>query len=203
VTSEAQDQHDPSKDDPEVVQLMFDFLYLQSYDQGPSAEERSRCNLVSHAKLYAIGGKYGIPHMKEAAKKRFHEEVEKEIASEIFVEAAKLGFTTTPDSDRGLRELIVRAMIGNAVKLQHNEEMNNLICSNKDLALELWKATTALPCGPICSKCSTALVVRTCKWCNEADVKQNCFVSCECDRVKHGGQECVKHWGAFSYDSDM
>jgi len=101
VTSEAQDEEDPSKDDPEVVQLMFDFLYLQSYGQGPSAEEKSRCNLSSHARLHAIGEKYGITHMKEAAKKRFDEEVEKEISSEIFVEAAKLGFTTTPDSDRG------------------------------------------------------------------------------------------------------
>lgn len=187
MASEPQDQHDPSKDDPEVVQLMFDFLYLQSYDQGPSDEERSRYNLISHTKLYAIGGKYGIPHMKEAAKNKFDEEVEKEIASEIFLGAAKLGFTTTPDSDRGLRQSIVRAMLGNAAKLRHNEEMNNLICSNKDLALELWKEITALPCGPMCPKCSTAFVVRTCRWCNEADVKQDCFVSCECDRVKHGG----------------
>lgn len=203
MTSEAQDEEDPSKDDPEVVQLMFDFLYLQSYGQGPSAEEKSRCNLSSHARLHAIGEKYGITHMKEAAKKRFDEEVEKEISSEIFVEAAKLGFTTTPDSDRGLRQLIVRAMLGNAVKLRHNEEVDNLVYSNKDLALELWKATTAPPCGPVCWKCSTALVVRTCRWCDEADKKQGYFVSCRCDLVNHTDQECVKHRGTFSFDSDV
>jgi hypothetical protein len=202
VTSEAQDEEDLSRDDPEIVQLMFDFLYLQSYDHRPSAGNQSCCNLVSHVRLYAIGEKYGIPHLKEAARKRFDDDVEKEIASEIFVEAAKLGFTTTPDSDRGLRQSIVRVMLGNAMKLRNNEEVNNLVLSNADLALELWKATTALPGGPVCLRCSTTLV-RRCRWCNEADVKQNCFVSCECDLVNHPDQECVKHRGALFYDSDI
>lgn len=198
MTSETQDEQDLSKDDPGTVQLMFDFLYLQSYDHKPSAENQSRYNIVSHARLYAIGEKYGIPLLKEAANKRFDEEAENHVASEVFVEAARLGFTTTPYNDRGLRQSIIRVMLGNAAKLQHNEEMDNLIRGNNDLALELWKATTALPCGPVCLKCSTALV-RICRWCNGADVKQNCFVSCECDL----DQECGKHRGPFSYDSDM
>ena len=178
---------------------MFDFLYLQSYDHGPSAGNQNCCNLVSHVRLYAIGERYGIPHLKEAAKKSFDKDAKKEIASEIFVQAAKLGFTTTPDSDRGLRQSIVQVMLGNAMKLRNNEELNNLILSNADLALESWKATTALPCGPICSRCATALVARACRWCNGTDAKQNCFVSCECDLVNHRRQECVEHPGAFSF----
>jgi hypothetical protein len=182
---------------------MFDFLYLQSYDHRPSTGNQNCCNLVSHVRLYAIGERYGIPHLKEAAKKSVDKDATKEIASEIFVQAAKLGFTTTPDSDRGLRQSIVQVMLGNATKVRNNEELNHLILSNANLVLESWRATTALPCGPICSRCATALVARTCRWCNWTDAKQNCFVSCEYDLVNHRRQECVEHRGAFSFVPDM
>ena len=41
MASEAQDEGDFSKDDPEIVQLMFDFLYLQSYDHEAAKQRRS------------------------------------------------------------------------------------------------------------------------------------------------------------------
>jgi hypothetical protein len=79
--------------------IHVDFLYLHSYVHKVSAEEQRRCNLVSHARLYAMGEKYGIPLLKEAEKRKFDEEVEIHIESDLFVEAANLDFATTPCSE--------------------------------------------------------------------------------------------------------
>lgn len=56
---------------------MFDFFYLQSYGSGRSGttdSEVNRSSFILHAKVYAMGEKYGIPSLKEAAIERFRED---------------------------------------------------------------------------------------------------------------------------------
>ena len=62
--------------------------------------------MLVHARMYAIGEKYIIPALKDLAKRYFSETV-------ILQSGASLGtsiheaYTTTPDSDRGLRDVVL------------------------------------------------------------------------------------------------
>lgn len=172
---------------------MFDFLYLQSYDcvaaKSPT-EGHEPCNLTSHVRLYAMGEKYGISQLKEAAMRRFDEEAGHNITGVAFVEAAKLGFMTTPNTDRGLRQSVIRVIHENAAQLNHNEEMDSLIRGIPDLAIGLWKATSALSSGPVCLTCSTVFA-RSCKYCPKSEK----FVSCKCDLQMEPRENCFQHRG--------
>jgi len=80
--SDADDADDFSEDDPEVVKLMIDFLYLHDYEApaifiDPDAANADRprkafsrlapsgdCDPIMHAKMYALGSKYQISSLQ-------------------------------------------------------------------------------------------------------------------------------------------
>jgi hypothetical protein len=167
---------------------MFDFFYLQSYGSGRSGttdSEVSRSSFILHAKVYAMGEKYGIPSLKEAAIERFREDTHSICADDDFAEAVELAFTITPDSDSGLRDLIIQVVHNNASQMKDNVKMKELVVSHNDLAYGLWEFTSTLPSGPKCPVCHVAFV-------RECESSGKGFVSCDCDGRNTMKKTCSK-----------
>ncbi|KAH6954354.1 hypothetical protein DER45DRAFT_615683 [Fusarium avenaceum] len=67
-------------------------------------------NLCLHVKVYSLGEKYGIEHLKMFAVRRFEAEVESHLQSIDFLLAIEEAYTSTIEEDRGLRDAIVRTL---------------------------------------------------------------------------------------------
>ena len=97
------------EDDPDIVDRMIDYLYRLDYDDQPDSATAKDTNgrLVVNSLVYAIADKYEILSLKDAAKKKTAELVEKEWNEDSFLTALAIVWTTTPQCDRGLRDLFV------------------------------------------------------------------------------------------------
>ncbi|KAK7515450.1 hypothetical protein IWZ03DRAFT_424190 [Phyllosticta citriasiana] len=112
-------------DDPCIILYMLDTTYCENYDytvhmmhrfpDSPSAEAMTICD----AELYTIADKYQDKIIRAQAARWFHETFEEELDPPIgpaedslsinaFINIIKTVFETTPDSDRTLRNLLVR-----------------------------------------------------------------------------------------------
>ncbi|KAI7550828.1 hypothetical protein KC331_g2932 [Hortaea werneckii] len=116
---------DPSFDDPAAVKLMTDFLYLHDYpltrtylDASDPLDLFSKilCSsgdfgAIMDVKVYALGSKYQIPSLQSASLKKFEEAANLAWATDEFVHAVHLVHSTTPDSDKGLRDVTARVLL--------------------------------------------------------------------------------------------
>ena len=100
-------------------------------------------NLAMHAKLYAMGTKYGIPSLKSTALSKFIVETEDTWNSQDFAEAIGIGFGSTIDSDRGLCDAIVAAILRHSAALTEQAEIEVAIQEVEGLAYELFRLQSA------------------------------------------------------------
>ncbi|KAI6822825.1 hypothetical protein KC340_g12002 [Hortaea werneckii] len=124
---------DPSLDDPDAVKLMIDFLYLHDYvaietcfsetlnasNKRPFGATNGDAGAIMHAKVYALGCKYQIPSLQKTSLGKFEAAAVLAWGSEEFVHAVHLVCSTTPDSDKGLRDAAARVI------LEHDDELCN------------------------------------------------------------------------------
>ena len=99
---------------------MLQHLYLQTHTVNlslsifwSSNDSWAKTRLHVHAQMYSLGDKYDVPGLKKEAARRFDKDVEipgdtkcKETLTLLSV--VPHIYATTPDSDRGLRDLVVR-----------------------------------------------------------------------------------------------
>ena len=108
---------------------MIDFLYLHDYEAktvyiDPDEANEGRapnsntllspmgdCNTIMHTKMYALGSKYQIHSLKAVALAKFTEAVTYAWNDPDFVEATRLVYSTTPDHDKGLRDITSQAIL--------------------------------------------------------------------------------------------
>ncbi|KFH47036.1 hypothetical protein ACRE_021350 [Hapsidospora chrysogenum ATCC 11550] len=74
-------------------------------------ETLERSKLIIYARIYSLGEKYGIRELKNLSLSEFQKEVEYRWDEEDFIDAVKEVFTSTVDGDRGLRDVIVQAIV--------------------------------------------------------------------------------------------
>jgi hypothetical protein len=72
-----------------------------------SSSDPTKSNFVIHAKMYAIGEKYGISSLKSHSLQQFKEEVETYWSHVDFLKGVQEAYTSTVDEDRGMRDAIV------------------------------------------------------------------------------------------------
>jgi len=94
------------EDTPEVVDAMLRFMYHFNYDEGSFLQARSS-PMVFHAEVYGIADKYDIPFLATYAKEKFKEAISTGWDKEDFPQAILEAYSSTPESDRGLRDLIL------------------------------------------------------------------------------------------------
>lgn len=94
---------------------------LQHTDQeslsAPSEDDQKRTRvianmLLSNIQVYAVAEKYDIPELKELAKSKFLDYVDFLLSVEDYAAIIKLVYESTPNSDRGLRDAVALACIG-------------------------------------------------------------------------------------------
>ena len=69
--------------------------------------------LLLHAKLYEVADKYDILELKELVITKFTLVCSEHWSSELFAPAAYHVFSTTPESDKGLRDVVTRTIADN------------------------------------------------------------------------------------------
>ncbi|RMY31081.1 hypothetical protein D0866_07544 [Hortaea werneckii] len=197
---------DPSLDDPAAVKLMIDFLYLHDYpnirtylDASESIKffsetlfDSGDAGAIMHAKVYALGSKYQIPSLQNASLKKFEEAAVVAWATDEFVHAVHLVHSTTPDSDKGLRDITARVILEHDDELCNKPAMEAVIRNFDGLAYNLMKEQTKRPKkteGPTCLTCGKVRV-QACSGYHDYYCSRN-FVCCDCyDKDKNGGYYC-------------
>ncbi|KAI6810336.1 hypothetical protein KC332_g11238 [Hortaea werneckii] len=190
---------DPSLDDPDAVKLMIDFLYLHDYvaietcfsetlnasNKRPFGATNGDPGAIMHAKVYALGCKYQIPSLQRASLKKFEVAAALAWATDEFMHAVHLIYSTTPDSDKGLRDVAARVILEHDDELCNKPAMEAVIRSFDGLSYSLMKEQTKRPKkskGPTCLTCGKVRVQRCSGGCG------GIFVCCDCyDKDKNGG----------------
>ncbi len=94
-------------------------------------------SLLVNAKIYIIADKYDIQALKEWAVAKYKEVLPVTWNSPSSIESASLVFEKTPESDRMLREVIIRKASENAKSLFDRGEFVALLQSHSDFAVEV------------------------------------------------------------------
>ncbi|KAF5685941.1 amino acid transport gap1 [Fusarium circinatum] len=86
----------------------------------PSAPQQSipGKNLHLHAKVYALGEKYGIQPLKTVALRKFNSEAQFHLHSNDFLQAIREAYNSTIDTDRPLRDAVVSILRSNKYLLK-------------------------------------------------------------------------------------
>jgi speckle-type POZ protein len=118
--------------DVRIVEAMIYFVYHLNYDipDGSSA-------MLFNAKMYQIGDKYAMSMLKTYAKKEFSTSMEEGWEESDFPDAISLVYTSTPCSDRGLRNIAVLTSLDHLDILIDRDEFKTELASNADFAIDL------------------------------------------------------------------
>ncbi|KAF2422098.1 hypothetical protein EJ08DRAFT_665002 [Tothia fuscella] len=81
------------------VRAMVQFCYTMGYDTTTNTD-----NMLFHAHMYALADFYATPSLKILAKKKLLER--KPLLDSTYAEAVIVIYTTTPETDRGLRNVM-------------------------------------------------------------------------------------------------
>ncbi|KAF2135470.1 uncharacterized protein K452DRAFT_215462, partial [Aplosporella prunicola CBS 121167] len=108
-----------NEDSPEIVKALLEFLYRFDY----SVPEDS--GMLFHVQAYAMGEIYAVGGMKDLAKARFRNNALVSWACPTFPPAVKAIYNTTPETDRGLRDVAVEVAAAHVEDLLNDESYRN------------------------------------------------------------------------------
>ena len=81
------------------------FAEVNKSDHDLRVDEEGRSSPLRHARMYAIGDRYDIVHLKDLAKSKFFKAIYREgPGTDTFPELIEYVYTSTPDCDRALRD---------------------------------------------------------------------------------------------------
>lgn len=144
--TEPEDFHwDADAEDPVSFRLMIHYCYHLDYLEDQTAQVRTQRRadedfdkiivlktglLLEHAKMYALGDKYGLPGLKDLALKKYEEAYL--FTSAGFANSITVAFTSTIDSDMALRNVIITILAGNMCFFMSKPKIDQIV---KDLPL--------------------------------------------------------------------
>lgn len=110
-------------DDPDTVRAMLQFCYTFTYTckQTDSQEDR----MVFHVHMYAVGEIYDLPGLKKLAVHNFERDVNATFPR--FPAAVRAIYETTPASDRGLRDVVLRVCAQHARDLMQKPPFEDMM----------------------------------------------------------------------------
>jgi hypothetical protein len=96
------------EENPLLVQALLKFSYLSTYEipspDDPDSED-SLSPFQFHAEMYQLADKYDITDLASLAKKNYNALLTQSWDASSFLDSLVCVYTTTPDSDRGLRDV--------------------------------------------------------------------------------------------------
>ena len=104
---------------------MLHFIYTKEHPQTQAVREAQ--DLLVDARLYALGDKYGVNSMNKAIIISFRSLLEKYWNTSEFAQAAAIVHSTTPETNRGLRDEIKRVTWSYQKTLLKREDLQTVI----------------------------------------------------------------------------
>ncbi|KAH0541720.1 hypothetical protein FGG08_003812 [Glutinoglossum americanum] len=95
------------EDDASVVKAMLHFLYRFDYD-GSGNDQGRVSPMFFNSRVYSIADKYDVPALRLLAKEKFEEAVGTCWNMDDFVHVIPEVYDSTPPTDRGLRDIVVK-----------------------------------------------------------------------------------------------
>ncbi|KAL6167145.1 hypothetical protein ACJQWK_06591 [Exserohilum turcicum] len=141
---------DLPKDEPAIIKLLIQYLYEGEYDHSLPNECHSHIKetarfhdpaeqLVTHTKMYEIADKYNVVGLKDLVIEKFSRACEQFWYDTYFAIAAHRAYSTTPDNDRGLRDIVCKTIAQNMGALIKKPSVEALLTEFKGLARDLLK----------------------------------------------------------------
>lgn len=111
-------------------------------DEYESTEDES--HLLLHTRVYALAEKYDVPTLKTLAKRKFEMALACYYDAPEFVDAVDEVYSSTVDTDRGLRDVVLQAFRSHPA-LATTQDVFALIKDTPSLAFELYKIERGIP----------------------------------------------------------
>jgi speckle-type POZ protein len=111
-----------------MLRFMYSFDYNNAY--GTST-------MVFDAQVYQIADKYGMESLKTHAQEKFRNAITTSWGMDDFPLAISIVYGSTPEQDRGLRDLTVEVSLKNIDKLLGRDDFHALLKSTADFAADL------------------------------------------------------------------
>lgn len=144
----------------DFVKIMIWFLYFTTYrlrehDVDEDTEDDSDEDIYEvwdmelHASMYVMANKYGIQALRHIARQRFEEAIDQSWNVEYFLNSVPVVFGMMPETDRGLRELVVSH--GSAhlrdimLDVQSRARLQELFHSHPAFAWEVFERNLGVP----------------------------------------------------------
>jgi len=140
----------------EFIRVFVRFLYSGSYDFNGAA---AKCHETAfHVSMYALGDKYDIPHLKAFAKTKLAPALDSACTGhKALLGAIKLIHENTPETDRKIREIVVRsvrARLRDIVKdATAKNQLTELFQTTPEFGIDILKDFTEVPALLKCSSC--------------------------------------------------
>ena len=142
---------------------MIDFLYRGDYQTDVDSGEQHHA--VLHAAMFAVADKYNIAALGDAAKVKFQKSIKSIvwISPDIgsFMDVIEYVYSTTPESNRGLRDIVVRQIqiLGTQITADPklNSRLEGIIASTPSFAMDLIRNSFVQASPRRCSACDEYL----------------------------------------------
>lgn len=107
-------------------------------EEGTVTPPLEETELITNARMYALADKFGIEDLKELAREKFARVATRDWNKGEFVHAVQIVYESTPKSDSGLRDVVVKT-INQHRDLMKDSEMENMLEELNGLAVGLLK----------------------------------------------------------------
>jgi sulfur relay (sulfurtransferase) DsrC/TusE family protein len=125
---------DMKDEHPRIVEAMIRSFYGLHYDINQPPQ---MCPLLFNVKVYAIADKFEVEYLKIQAKLTFVTLAQDYWNSDEFLTAAFEAYTTTPKSDRGLRDVVVAVCQKHRKELREKKAFEKLVEETPGLATDI------------------------------------------------------------------
>ncbi|CAD0040833.1 unnamed protein product [Aureobasidium pullulans] len=131
-----------------AVKLMIHYFYHHDFFEDRreyssttlnlcSTENLTQGTLAEHARMYAMGEKYGVPGLKALAVAKFLAVIPRTNAG--LTAAIMIAYSTTPESDQGLRNAMIESLYCYRKAFVEVDEIQTVISKLPDLSYGLYR----------------------------------------------------------------
>lgn len=126
------------EEDPILVEIMLRHLYSHAYlKDHPSPPD---ITLQLHARMYAMADRYGMEDLRQLVREQFENLQRTDYAKDDFATVIREVYTSTPDLDRGLRDLVVKQSTACFAEVSAKPDFFKMMAETGTFGVDLVKA---------------------------------------------------------------
>ncbi|KAK7883375.1 hypothetical protein LTR67_011299 [Exophiala xenobiotica] len=114
---------------------------LSGADQSPEVENRAFDELRLHCQVYALAEKYAIKALMILSREKFQRALEKVDVNTRLFQVVEEIYSSTPDSDRGLRDIVVSKVYSEIQYWLQQTQFHRALAGTSSFCVDLLKET--------------------------------------------------------------